>query len=347
MHCGYLALVVATTSTTARPTWPRRCGAQVVSETQPGYGAGARRDRGGVDAGPWRCSTATGRWIPGICHPRPRNSIRGATWRSAGASLRQGCVGRGTPGSAMQQCAGRLRRPPWPSSARHRAQRVASRDAVLALGVTDRRSGYPLELLVVPPLRTGGWSSTTVTYGPRTGASPKVSGSVRGSFIAGPGLWRRSRDSDVLWWWRRLPVPGLAKTRLAATIGDAAAAGLRRRRAIGHPGRRRGCPDRRSVTPSAKHGVHVRRPSWARCRARRGPWRLRKRQHTAALPSRRATANAPLAQRLAPADRHVGAGDRVPRRGVADSRGSIDPSRRAPPRPASDAATIPACTAAP
>lgn len=68
--------------------------------------------------------------------------------------------------------------------------RVARRDALLALQVADRRSGYPVELLV----RAGaaGWRVTEcdVTYGARTGGRSKVSGSVRGSLIAAYDFWR-------------------------------------------------------------------------------------------------------------------------------------------------------------
>ena len=68
--------------------------------------------------------------------------------------------------------------------------RVARRDALLALGVTDRRSGYPLELLV----RAGqaGWRvvERDVAYGPRTGGKSKVSGSLRGSVVAALDFWR-------------------------------------------------------------------------------------------------------------------------------------------------------------
>ena len=68
--------------------------------------------------------------------------------------------------------------------------RVARRDALLSLGVTDRRSGYPLELLV--RAAAAGWTVTErdVAYGPRTGGTSKVSGSVRGSAIAAWDFWR-------------------------------------------------------------------------------------------------------------------------------------------------------------
>ncbi|MEO6821535.1 MAG: glycosyltransferase family 2 protein [Candidatus Nanopelagicales bacterium] len=61
--------------------------------------------------------------------------------------------------------------------------RVARRTALLDLGLTDRRSGYPLETL----LRAGraGWTvrEVTITYRPRMGRS-KVTGTLRGTATA-------------------------------------------------------------------------------------------------------------------------------------------------------------------
>jgi glycosyltransferase involved in cell wall biosynthesis len=58
--------------------------------------------------------------------------------------------------------------------------RAARRDALLALGIADRRFGWPLEMV----LRAGaaGWriSEVPVAYGPRIGRS-KVTGTVRGT----------------------------------------------------------------------------------------------------------------------------------------------------------------------
>ncbi|MDL5160322.1 glycosyltransferase family 2 protein [Actinomycetospora termitidis] len=59
--------------------------------------------------------------------------------------------------------------------------RVARRQALLDLGITDRAFGYPLELLI----RAGaaGWTirEVDVAYRPRGGGRSKVSGSVRGT----------------------------------------------------------------------------------------------------------------------------------------------------------------------
>jgi hypothetical protein len=68
--------------------------------------------------------------------------------------------------------------------------RVARRGPLLALGITDRRTGYPVELMV--RAAEAGWTvvERDVLYGPRTGGKSKVSGSLRGSIHAGLDFWR-------------------------------------------------------------------------------------------------------------------------------------------------------------
>jgi len=69
--------------------------------------------------------------------------------------------------------------------------RVARRQALLDLGVEDRRFGYPVELL--QKLTIAGWrvSERDVTYHPRAeGTRSKVSGSVRGTVRAARDFWR-------------------------------------------------------------------------------------------------------------------------------------------------------------
>jgi hypothetical protein len=61
--------------------------------------------------------------------------------------------------------------------------RAVRREGLLDLGLTDRRSGYPLEMVLRAVQR--GWrvAETDVAYHPRTGRS-KVTGTVRGTFQA-------------------------------------------------------------------------------------------------------------------------------------------------------------------
>jgi glycosyltransferase involved in cell wall biosynthesis len=68
--------------------------------------------------------------------------------------------------------------------------RVGRRDALLALEVRDRRSGYPVELL--QKATNAGWrvAERDVAYHPRAaGTRSKVSGSVRGTARAARDFW--------------------------------------------------------------------------------------------------------------------------------------------------------------
>lgn len=72
--------------------------------------------------------------------------------------------------------------------------RLARREALLALDLRDRRSGYPLEMLL--KAARAGWqiSEIAVTYRPRIGRS-KVSGSLRGTVTAVVDMNRQLRIS--------------------------------------------------------------------------------------------------------------------------------------------------------
>ena len=70
------------------------------------------------------------------------------------------------------------------------AVRAVRRQALLDLNVSDRRSGYPLQLLVLAS--KAGWTVTEldVSYHPRTAGASKVSGSVRGTVVAVRDFWK-------------------------------------------------------------------------------------------------------------------------------------------------------------
>ena len=77
---------------------------------------------------------------------------------------------------------------PRSSKASRRAARIgpmraARTEALLALGMRDRRFGWPLEMVL--RAAAAGWriDEVGVTYHPRAGRS-KVTGTVRGSFRA-------------------------------------------------------------------------------------------------------------------------------------------------------------------
>lgn len=70
------------------------------------------------------------------------------------------------------------------------AIRAVRRQALLDLGVTDRRSGYPLQLLVLAA--EAGWTVAEhdVDYRPRTAGTSKVSGSMKGTIVAVRDFWK-------------------------------------------------------------------------------------------------------------------------------------------------------------
>jgi len=186
---GYRALVVDNNSTDGTADVARSHGADVVHEARPGYGAAVHAGvvaartpvvavldgDGSLDPGDLprlvaaldHADMVTGR----------RRPVRGLKW----------------PWHARLGTAAVC----WRLRTRHKLavhdiapMRVFRRDALLTLGVTDRRSGYPLELLV--RAAAAGWRvvEVDVDYGARTGGKSKVSGSVRGSFTAAVDFWK-------------------------------------------------------------------------------------------------------------------------------------------------------------
>ncbi|GJO21196.1 putative glycosyltransferase [Mycobacterium marinum] len=187
---SYRALVVDNNSTDDTAAVAARHGAEVVAEAQPGYGAA-------VHAGVVAAKTPIVAVIDADGSMDPADLPRLVAELDRGADL---VTGRRRPipglhwpwvariGTVVMS---------WRLRTRHglpvhdiAPMRVARRDALLALGVVDRRSGYPLELLV--RAAAAGWrvAEFDVSYGPRTGGKSKVSGSLRGSMIAILDFWK-------------------------------------------------------------------------------------------------------------------------------------------------------------
>ncbi|MBV8785100.1 MAG: glycosyltransferase family 2 protein [Mycobacterium sp.] len=187
---GYRALVVDNNSTDDTAGVARRLGAQVVVERRAGYGAA-------VHAGVVAATTPIVAVIDADGSMDAGDLPRLVAVLNEGADL---VTGRRRPVHGLR----------WPWVARvgtvvmswrlrtrHRLpvhdiapMRVARREALLGLGVEDRRSGYPLELLV--KAAAAGWRvvELDVSYGPRTGGVSKVSGSLRGSITAILDFWK-------------------------------------------------------------------------------------------------------------------------------------------------------------
>jgi glycosyltransferase involved in cell wall biosynthesis len=190
MPDGCRALVVDNNSTDGTADVARRHGAQVVVEQRPGYGSA-------VHAGVVAATTSIvavidadgsldARELPPLVDEIERGADMAIGRRRAVNGLRWPWHARLGTAAVCWRLRTRYGLPVHDIA----PMRVARRDALLALGVTDRRSGYPLELLV--RAAQAGWRvvERDVVYGPRTGGKSKVSGSLRGSFIAALDFWR-------------------------------------------------------------------------------------------------------------------------------------------------------------
>jgi glycosyltransferase involved in cell wall biosynthesis len=187
---GYRALVVDNNSTDGTAEVAREHGADVVAEPRPGYGSAVHA---GVEAATTQIVAvvdADGSLDPALLPALVDELDKGADM----------AIGRRRPVPGLR----------WPWHARLGTaavcwrlrtryglpvhdiapMRVARRDALLGLGITDRRTGYPVELMV--RAAQAGWTvvERDVPYGPRTGGKSKVSGSLRGSIHAGLDFWR-------------------------------------------------------------------------------------------------------------------------------------------------------------
>jgi glycosyltransferase involved in cell wall biosynthesis len=186
---GYRALVVDNNSTDDTAQVARRHGADVVVEARPGYGAA-------VHAGVVAARTPIVAVLDGDGSLDPADLpalVEDLDRADMAIGRRRALPGLRWPWHARLGTAAvcwRLRRRHGLPVHDIAPMRVARREDLLGLGVTDRRSGYPLELLV--RAAAAGWHvvERDVAYGPRTGGQSKVSGSLRGSVVAALDFWR-------------------------------------------------------------------------------------------------------------------------------------------------------------
>jgi glycosyltransferase involved in cell wall biosynthesis len=190
MPDGYRPLVVDNNSTDGTAEVARRHGADVVTETRPGYGSAVHA---GVVAA--RTPIVAVLDADGSLDPADLPTLVDDLDRGADMAIgrRRAVDGVRWPWHARLGTAAVC----WRLRQRHglpvhdiAPMRVVRREALLDLGVNDRRSGYPLELLV--RAAAAGWQvvERDVDYGPRTGGKSKVSGSLRGSVVAALDFWR-------------------------------------------------------------------------------------------------------------------------------------------------------------
>lgn len=190
MPDGYRPLVVDNNSSDRTAEVARELGATVVAEPRPGYGSAVHAGVVAAASPIVAVLDADGSLNPGELPALVAELDRGADLvigrRRPVAGLRWPWHARLGTAAVCWRLRQRYRLPVHDIA----PMRVARRDALIGLGVSDRRSGYPLELLI--RAAQAGWRvvERDVTYGPRTGGQSKVSGSVRGSVIAAVDFWR-------------------------------------------------------------------------------------------------------------------------------------------------------------
>lgn len=183
MPSGHRAIVVDNGSTDGSADVARAHGAVVVHEDRRGYGAAAHAGLLAATADVVAFCDADGSFDPAEL-PRVTAPVLGD---EAGLVL-----GRRRPARGSWPAHARLANAVLAAELRRRTgrrvhdlgpMRAARRDALLALALADRRSGYPLEVFL--RAAAAGWriDEVDVAYRPRVGRS-KVTGTVRGTITA-------------------------------------------------------------------------------------------------------------------------------------------------------------------
>jgi glycosyltransferase involved in cell wall biosynthesis len=180
MPAGYTPIVVDNGSTDGSADVARRFGATVVTEPRRGFGAacfaGLLAATSDVVCFMDADASLDPYELPGVAGP----VVAG----EAGLVLGARVAGRGAwplhARLANRALAFELRRRTGVALTDIGPMRAARREPLLALGIEDRRCGWPLEMLLRAV--TAGWlvQERPVAYLPRSGRS-KVTGTVRGS----------------------------------------------------------------------------------------------------------------------------------------------------------------------
>ncbi len=181
---GVRAIVVDNNSTDETAAVALAHGATVVRETVPGFGSAC-----------WAGLTAATAEL--VCFMDGDGSLDPQELPKIYGPVADGTVDlmlgarRPTPGAMMwhQKVANRvlayeLCRRTGDTMSDLGPMRCANRNKLLALNLTDRRSGWPLEMVL--KASKSGWriSETGVTYSPRKGGKSKVTGTIKGTLRA-------------------------------------------------------------------------------------------------------------------------------------------------------------------
>ncbi|MFB8176933.1 glycosyltransferase family 2 protein [Streptomyces sp. NPDC055966] len=181
---GWRALVVDNGSTDGSPDIARALGATVVHEPRRGFGAACHAGLAAATGDIVCFCDCDASLDPALLEPFVREVRDGAADLVLGRRRPQGRGAWPAHARAGNLALTRmLRRRTGLRLHDLGPLRAARREALLALDLTDRRSGYPLQMVV--RAADAGWriSEHDVPYRPRTGVS-KVTGTWRGTWQA-------------------------------------------------------------------------------------------------------------------------------------------------------------------
>ncbi|MEV0321698.1 glycosyltransferase family 2 protein [Streptomyces sp. NPDC050659] len=181
---GWRAIVVDNGSTDGSAEIARSLGATVVHEPRRGFGAACHAGLTAATAEYVCFCDCDASLDPGLLEPFVRQVDAGGADLVVGRRRPQG-RGAWPPHARVGNAvlARMLRRRTGVRLHDLGPMRAARREALLGLGLTDRRSGYPLQMVV--RAADAGWrvAERDVPYLPRTGKS-KVTGTWRGTWHA-------------------------------------------------------------------------------------------------------------------------------------------------------------------
>ncbi len=181
MQTGYRPIVVDNGSTDGSAGVARSCGARVIEEPQRGFGAACLAGLRAATSDVVCFMDCDGSLDAGELPRVAASVVEGAADLVLGARFGTGAGAWPLHSRAANRVLARLVR--WRAGVRVSdlgPMRAARRDALLDLGLVDRRFGWPLEMVL--RAAAAGWRivEVPVSYAPRVGRS-KVTGTVRGT----------------------------------------------------------------------------------------------------------------------------------------------------------------------
>ncbi len=181
---GFTPIVVDNGSRDGTAGVASACGANVVSEPRRGFGAACVAGLLAADTEIVCFMDCDGSLDPTELHRVADPVLSGTADLCLGARMPEPGAWPWHARVANRALAFELRRRSGVGLTDLGPMRAARRQALLALDIRDRGSGWPLEMVLAAA--AGGWriAETQVVYRPRRGGASKVSGSARGTVRA-------------------------------------------------------------------------------------------------------------------------------------------------------------------